>query len=639
MRITKVNIPAKEVFDDGLGYIKMDKLGHVVLIAGENGSGKTRLLHKIKTCLSKKPNLTALRSATQTIETYKKSIETSEKNREKVSSQIGGISDLGTELKRQIEQIERQIIEFKKVIKIQENILNWSLIETSEQSEQYRVIDYVPKSLDLLDCNKLPKQQLTNEANRIKELGITNLERCVFAAIQQLQDRYWHATHQKSTISESETDTIIESYERLEEYIKIFLNADLTRSADGDAKLFGFRLGETKLSDGQKVLLQFCTLIHAQETRLSDLILFMDEPENHLHPSVLIEVIDKIQESVTNGQIWIATHSIPLLAHFDPSSIWYMEDGKISYAGKETDKVLKGLLGDEEEISRLADFISLPAQFAMNKFAYQCLFSPLTVSTGKDDPQTNQINVIIKKLREDRKNIRVLDYGAGKGRLAATIYDLEEENGQDTIKDWLEYIAFDRDTKDKDLCENAIQRIYGDSTTRYFCDETALLSTLDKHSFDIVVMCNVFHEIDPNDWFNLFSAEGLILQMLKNEGVLLMVEDQLIPVGEKAYQKGFLVLDTLQLKRLFKIKEEDSLFKIFDARGDGRLKAHLIPKQYLTRIDKESRVEAIRMIEKQTVEQITAIRSREASFNNGRLHSFWSQQLVNSKFALKELSE
>lgn len=639
MRITKVNISGKEVIDDGLGPVKMDKLGQVILIAGENGSGKTRLLHKIKTCLSNKPNSTALRSATQTIKDYKKSIETSELNREQLSRQIGGIADLGTDLRRQIEEMERQIIAYKGVIKNQENILNWNLIETSEQSEQYRVLDYVPKNLNLQDCNTLTKQQLTNAANRIKELGISNLERCVFPAIQQLQDRYWHATHQKSTISESETDAIIESYERLEEYIRIFLNAYLTRSADGDAQLFKRRLGETNLSEGQKVLLQFCLLTYAQETHLSDLILFMEEPENHLHPSVLIEVIDKIQQSVINGQIWIATHSIPLLAHFDPSFIWYMEDGKISYAGKETDKVLRGLLGDEGEISRLADFISLPAQFAMNKFAYECLFSPLTISTGKDDPQTNQINEVIKSLRKEGKRLKVLDYGAGKGRLVATIYDLEEESGQDTIKEWLDYIAFDRDTKDKELCENAIQRIYRNDTERYFSDETTLLSKRDEKSFDIVVMCNVFHEIDPKDWLKLFSSESLILQMLKGYGILLLVEDQLIPVGEKAYQKGFLVLDTLQVKRLFKIKEEDSLFKIFDEREDGRLKAHLIPKQYLTRIDKESRDEAIKMIETQAMEQITTIRSKEASINNGRLHSFWSQQLVNSLFALKELSK
>ena len=639
MRITKVQIPAKEYINDGLGPIKMDKLGQLVLIAGENGSGKTRLLNKIRGCLSNKPNSTALRSATQTIENYKKSIETSELNREQISRRIGGITDLGTDLRRQIEEMERQIIAYKEVIKNQENIINWSFIETSEQSEQYRVLDYVPKNLNLQDCNTIPKQQLTTQAKRIKELGISDLERCVFSAIQQLQDRYWHATHQKSTIPESETEEIIASYERLEDYIQIFLNANLTCSADGDAELFGFRLGEAKLSDGQKVLLQFCILIYAQETHLSDLILFMDEPENHLHPSVLIEVIDKIQESVTNGQIWIATHSIPLLAHFDPSSIWYMEDGKISFAGKETDKVLKGLLGDEDEISRLADFISLPAQFAMNKFAYECLFSPLTVGIGKDDPQTNQINGVINSLRKEGKRLKVLDYGAGKGRLAATIYDLEEESGQDTIKEWLDYIAFDRDAKDKELCENAIQRIYRNDTVRHFNNEITLLSKRDEKSFDIVVMCNVFHEIDPKDWLKLFSNESLILQMLKSDGILLMVEDQLIPVGEKAYQKGFLVLDTLQLKKLFKIKEEDSLFKAFDARGDGRLKAHLVPKGYLTRIDKESRIEAIKKIEKQAIEQITDIRGKEASFNNGRLHSFWSQQWVNAQLALKELSE
>ncbi|WP_374759976.1 AAA family ATPase [Acidithiobacillus thiooxidans] len=60
----------------------------------------------------------------------------------------------------------------------------------------------------------------------------------------------------------------------------------------------------------------------------------MDEPENHLHPSAVIDLLDAIKEQNPHGQIWIATHSIPLLSHYDEGSIWYVDEGSISFAGR-----------------------------------------------------------------------------------------------------------------------------------------------------------------------------------------------------------------------------------------------------------------------------------------------------------------
>ncbi len=46
MKIEKIDFPAPH--DNGLGDIKMDRLSHVVIIAGKNGAGKTRLLNRIR---------------------------------------------------------------------------------------------------------------------------------------------------------------------------------------------------------------------------------------------------------------------------------------------------------------------------------------------------------------------------------------------------------------------------------------------------------------------------------------------------------------------------------------------------------------------------------------------------------------
>lgn len=362
----------------------------------------------------------------------------------------------------------------------------------------------------------------------------------------------------------------------------------------------------------------------------------MDEPENHLHSSVIIETIDRITKSVSNGQIWIATHSIPLLAHFDPSLIWYVENNEISYAGRIPEKVLSSLLGDEEEIAKLQDFISLPSQFATSRFAYESLIKPQVVDSNSEDPQSIQIRNELLKVTSTGK-VRVLDFGAGKGRLISNLFDLDI-NDQKRVVDQLDYIAYDINNLDKEFCENSITKVYGSSIKRYYNSIDGILSDYDKESFQVIIMCNVLHEIDPKEWLGLFSSEGKITKLLDTKGFLLLVEDYQMPIGEKAYQKGFLVLDTPQVKELFKINEKDSGFSVTDAREDGRLKAHLIPKDCLVRIDENSRLEALKSLSTTAKEKILEIRNKEQNYRLGKLHGFWVQQFANTQLSLSELT-
>lgn len=66
--------------------------------------------------------------------------------------------------------------------------------------------------------------------------------------------------------------------------------------------------------------------------------------------------------------------------------------------------------------------------------------------------------------------------------------------------------------------------------------------------FDIVLMCNVLHEINPACWLDVFS---IIHSILKENATLIIIEDHLIPYGEKAYDNGFLVFDEDEFKMLF----------------------------------------------------------------------------------------
>lgn len=639
MRINKVNIPKSVELKDGLEDIKMDRLGKIVLIAGKNGSGKTRILSKIFNTLRNRPKNATIESYKakllqhqNNLPIHKKALLTYENKllNLTIQEEINKVNLYINSQKRNISLIEKEILSLEEKI-------NWNKVETSELAESYAAINFVPKSLDLIDCNTYPKDQLINNASNINAVGVNNLPRGAFAKIQVIQDRWFSATHQHSQILDEDKTIAIQEYEKLRQLIEIFLNTSLGRTINDEATIFDFPLGKSNLSDGQKILLQFCMAIYSQETDLKDLILILDEPENHLHPSVIIETIERIQNCVSNGQIWIATHSIPLLAHFEPSLIWYVESNKISHAGKIPEKVLSSLLGNENEVSRLQDFLSLPSQYATSRYAFESLFEPNAVLTDTNDPQSFQIRTDLLKISKNKSKLRILDYGVGKGRLISNIVDLDCDNQEKLIEN-LDYVAYDKYTYDKVDCENSITKAYGSSNNRYFNDFTSLLSCYDKESFDVVIMCNVLHEIDPKDWLKLFQKEGIITNLLSKNGILLLVEDHQIPIGEKAYQKGFLVLDTPQLKDLFKINEKEKRFKFSDKKGDGRLKAHQIPKNCLINITETSRLSAIKSLSKVAKEKILEIREQEKNYQNGKLHGFWTQQFANSMLNIAEFT-
>lgn len=400
---------------------------------------------------------------------------------------------------------------------------------------------------------------------------------------------------------------------------------------DGSASLFNLKLGDSKLSNGQIILLQLCIEIYLQEGNLEESIIFMDEPENHLHPKALLDVINKLSETITKGQIWIATHSINLLSNFDPKYIWYMEKGNIQYAGKIPERVLESLIGDKDNISKLENFISLPSQMATNNFAYECLFEPLQLVTGKEDPQVGQIIEAIKTKHNGSDKVKILDFGAGKCRLLSTIDEIGKTKEIPTI-DWLDYYAYDLPSDNKKQCLNILNDIYSNKKDRYFDNKSTFRDNMVEKSFDMIILSNVFHEIDPKYWNDEFGETSLINYALKEDGILLIIEDQLIPVGEKAYQNGFLVFDKEQFKKLFNIKD----YYVKEEK-EGRLKAHYIEKKYLKNITNESKKEAIKSLEIRAKDQITKIREGNPSFENGKLHAFWTQQLANSYLAYSQL--
>jgi len=365
MRIASIDLDATKDYGDALGPIKMGRLSEIVAIAGRNGAGKSRLFKRVETL----------------VQNYNSHLQ----QQEGLRTQIEGLSRLIASKPFGTEQSKQELAIAQKLLAVR------FPLTASEPNKRLECIRFSPQVGEFEDPYSFSKGELRESASYVGFRGMPHFLRGTFAKIQFLQNQWMEATHPNAEMTQCERDSFIRDYKRLQTILSKFLQTTVTRSPEGDAKLFGFRLGYSKLSQGQAMLLQFCCSIHSSGADIDNLIVLIEEPENYLHPSAMIEVIDEISKHVPNGQLWIATHSVPLLSHFPQESIWWMEEGTVKYAGTVPQQVLGGLLGNEERVAKLADFLNLPANLAGVRFAYQSLFTPSVVESRPGDPQANRL--------------------------------------------------------------------------------------------------------------------------------------------------------------------------------------------------------------------------------------------------------
>jgi energy-coupling factor transporter ATP-binding protein EcfA2 len=401
--------------------------------------------------------------------------------------------------------------------------------------------------------------------------------------------------------------------------------------------LFGHPLHDPPLSEGQKILLAVATSLALQDGSQENLILLLDEPEKHLHPKALLELLNHLDKACPHAQIWIATHSVHVLAHYGEKAIWSVRDGKAQHAGREWSSVLESLIGSSEHSDRVRSFLGLPAEHAMLSFAAECLIPPAVVDTEAGDPQTTQIAEFLKGVRSEGKPMRVLDFGAGQGRLLGELMAQSQNFAQD-----FDYFAYDQaDVKDehKARCLSRLSECYSSNGMSHYLSGTgSIRNNLNPKSVDCLILCNVLHEVDPKDWISLLGSNGEIYECLADHGVLLIVEDQLLRDGERAHTYNFLVLSEPELKALFGASPEsqDIMSKAHPKYPD-RLKIHRVPKRLLAQVTADTRAAALRKLVSNAQINAHALKGgRDAA--NGRLYGFWAMQHFNATEALADMS-
>lgn len=620
MLIERIHIPAVEFQSLGLKDIHMRRLGRLVALAGKNGSGKSRLLAAVDAVINMRWR--ARLGVDKLI---------SEKNN--YDRNIEGNPDGSS----------------TKVWREHSDTLRLAILATNEWISTtgnvfFNSLYFVPKQLNLTDPRKEMRGEVENRADGAMSWGASDYHDLSLFYLHHVLEKWFAVTH-SSHSSDLEARAEVEaSYCRLQALMQRMLGERLERNFSGDPMLFGKPIADARLSDGQKVLLQLCVALHAQGKNLDNTVLLLDEPENHLHPSAVIEIVKALHDATTTSQIFIATHSVPLLAYMtsiDPMCLWYVSNGGVEHAGRRPEIVLDSLLGGEEGVAQLNAFSGLPAVLAAVNYATESLYPPTVIAASGPDPQVSQIQSILLRARNEKSLLRVLDFGAGKGRLLEGLATSMHEDGV-KVSDVIDYHAYEPFPDDRAICEGVLATYYPDSQNRYFSTPDQLFEKKDEGSFALVVLCNVFHEIPPELWIETIGRYGVVSRALSDNGFVLIVEDQRIPVGEKAHKNGFLVLDSAHLKALFDIREVDvanALFVSHDARADGRLKAHLVGKSLLSRITGKSVNKAIGLLRETSRREIRSLREKVPSYANGQLNGFWTQQFANASLYLSSEQE
>lgn len=653
MKITEIDLPTalQEQFGvkTGLKDVQLQRLGKHVVLAGPNGAGKSRLLRAILHINQQHRNNQNISNDNHV--NFQRAVLSH--RTQLLAYEQKPVGSFSQQEQANAARLRKECVDLENAItKAAYADRSFSAIRTVPPS-QLGIVSYSVRSTLLSSAENMAPAEMRAQHEAMLQLGAEKASKSASAYSKQVLMSGFNASHQLREVSDKDA-TLVAASDALIAILKELLGESSapTYEVEGFVSLFGQKEYDKHLSDGQKVLFQLGCAIHAQGTELRESVVFLDEPENHLHPAALVEVIDHLNTLTPEGQIWVATHSVPLIAHLaakDPNCLWYMDNGTVEHAGKKPEKVLDGLMGGSDGAVNLLDFTLLPGQLAINRFLAECLNPPGVIGSNIKDPQTSGIAGLISKKKSllgQSERFRVLDFGAGKGRLLASLNihgESESKEPVPLVSEWLDYIAYDPDTKDSEFCLQEIFSVYGvDNIDRHYISKLSQAEVkFDSASFDLIVMCNVLHEVDPEDWLRLFGPQGTLTRLLKSSGGLLIVEDYQIPAGELAHRFGFLLLDELELKQLFGWTENDRTNNLViretsvESRYKDRLVMHWIGQPLLSNVSASSRQAAISQLKNTAGAKIKERqKSAATSGKEGHLYALAAQTYANASIWL-----
>ena len=333
MKIKNLHIKEfKGLRDISINFEKNDKPLDLVVLAGSNGSGKTRILESV------------LRYFQYDINYKRNNIEAGIFYEEKEKNCISNVQDFFYGL---------EYFSYHEV----NNPLYEKHIEIKNKLDILPKIIYVPteinfQKMDVASTTLVQEYKFINivNTNLIKDIPSYIATKMISAMLKNKNEKVGDV--QKKVFNE-----INEIFENLSIDVKV---EDI--SQDGrNITLFTNSLGDefdiNELSSGEKQL--FLRTLAIKMLNPENSIILIDEPELSLHPKWQQRIVDVYRKIGKNNQIIIATHSPHILGSVKKENIMLLDkddDGKIvvktgnelynSY-GQPTDRVLKDIMGLE----------------------------------------------------------------------------------------------------------------------------------------------------------------------------------------------------------------------------------------------------------------------------------------------------
>ena len=451
---------------------KLDNLSNTVVITGGNGSGKSRFLKFLQ----------------KNFNTYINGSISEEVSFKVTDNKDGSEEDLTSELAKSFSIINYSHFDAK--------------LQTADNFSPYVIHQAKSK---LLHCN-------------YEETALNSL-----LYLKDLCEGY------------SEESNESNNYKALYEFIDFAKELELDFSWNAEEKclkIFNRNLDDAKLSPGQLYALRIAVACKAHEPG-ENYIFLLDEPETHLHPSLLIKVVNKLLEHFEGAQFWIATHSLSLISYLsvtrENASVLYMEKGCVSgRLQSNSEPILNNLVGTEDNQFAIKQLFVSPEEMACNKFCAECFLKPEVLNTVKpNDLSTSMVENDIKSSVESEP-LNILDYGAGEARLLLCMHE-------DNLKNGYKYNAYNIEEKYAKICENILENLK--NVGKSYLNKDSLFELYGQ--IDRVYMVNVLHEIDPSFWKEEFD---IIDKLLKDDGRLVIVERETLTVGESPFLNGYLML-------------------------------------------------------------------------------------------------
>lgn len=421
---------------------------------------------------------------------------------------------------------------------------------------------------------------------------------------------------------EKATDTINKIKCNLENFLGMKLiigeREIAIKLSDGREKEIKEALSE--MSPGELNLF-YISLFLALTSNEKKYILMMDEPEMHVHPSVVLDFYKTLDKMSCMQEIWIATHSPLLLQEFSFDEIILVSHGKIQLRNSHLyENILSEMLGkNQKAVSELFRSIQ---EWEYCNFIAECFFSPTVVD--KIDVKDEQVVKFMNCCESmSKKNLSILDWGAGTGRLGKCMKLIAQEN-----KYSFRYCY--------EIYEPYFKNRGTNSEFQVFTSEREL-----RKRYDCIVLMNVLHEIGINEWLQTFKS---IARHLTPTGYLIFAEAKTLSIGEQPYcDNGYIVLGEAQVKELFKPSTGAEIMTIhIKFQKEEKSELHMIPVQLLKNLTDSDIQNALISLKKETFlklkemdkERIQCVRNGEQPSFTYRRYAFMAQQLVNVMLAL-----